>query len=69
METDRLKLPELCLALHARYGSCPHYNRVRDALLSGAIPASRSETGRWSVAERDLPAVARHFRLDRKAAA
>jgi hypothetical protein len=69
METDRLRLPELCLALHARYGRCPHYNKVRDALISGAFPAARSATGRWSVAERDLPAVARYFGLDEKATA
>jgi hypothetical protein len=64
-----LRTAELCLALFRRFGRSVHYNKVRDAMISGAIPATRSPIGTFSVSLRDLPAVARYFGIDRRRSA
>lgn len=58
MSSPRLSLAELPTALRDATGVRTTYLRCYHAAVSGRIPASRSDRGRWSVARKDLHIIA-----------
>jgi hypothetical protein len=63
---ERLPLPALGLALADRFGRGARYRTMLTAAIECRIPAERSATGRWSVAEADIDLIGRYFKLDTK---
>ena len=60
-ERQRIPLPSVIAALKAAgftAGKVVTYQQVYFACLNGTIPAAQLAANRWSVDQRDLPAVA-----------
>jgi hypothetical protein len=62
MEKSTLGLPEACRRLREEAGVRVTYRRLYSAVLVGAIPAVKDETGsRWLIKADDLEAIASYL--------
>jgi hypothetical protein len=62
MKKSAFGLPEACRRLREEAGICITYRRLYSAVLDGAIPAVKDESGsRWVIKADDLDAIASHF--------
>jgi hypothetical protein len=62
MQKSSLGLPEACRWLRKTTGVHVTYRRLYSAVLDGAVPAVKDESGsRWVIKAADLDAIASHF--------
>ena len=64
VESGYLKLSDLPRRLKQESGIRTTYTQCYNAVVSGDIPAERSETGgRWLLKEQDIPVIIQNFSL------
>jgi hypothetical protein len=62
MQKSLLGLPEACRWLRKTMGVHVTYRRLYSAVLDGAIPAIKDDSGsRWVIKADDLDTIASHF--------
>jgi hypothetical protein len=66
MSALRLPMAAALAALRERFSRGPKYRTALLAATEGRIPAERSAAGHWSIAECDLDAIGRYFKLEAK---